>query len=118
MFDIIHNFNVLFCFNQQINTINENISNGQQCVDSAVRPEDHGAPEHPHNVTVTEVHNDKMVVYVSTISHLWIVAEVILIPIKFLYHRLVTKRGQMGAILGKYCLNSENWTDMYEQVRS
>jgi hypothetical protein len=44
MFDIIHNFNVLLCFNQGRNTINETISTGQQSVDSAVWPKDHGAP--------------------------------------------------------------------------
>jgi len=106
MFDIIHNFNVLFCFNQQINTINENISNGQQCVDSAVRPEDHGAPEHPHNVTVTEVHNDKMVVYVSTISHLWIVAEVSPVPISLYVTMNKFKGGLIDTISRLYSFNS------------
>jgi hypothetical protein len=70
MFDIVHNFNVLLCFNQGSNTINETISTGQQSVDSAARPEDHGAPQQPHpsgvqpqDVPVTEAHDGKMVVY-------------------------------------------------------
>ena len=70
MFDIIHNFNILLCFNQGRNTINKTISTGQQRVDSAAQLEDHGAPQHPHpsgvypkDVPVTEAHDGNMVVY-------------------------------------------------------
>jgi hypothetical protein len=48
---------------------------------------------------------------------LQIAGKVSLIPIRVLCHRLVIK-GQMGAVSGKYHLNSENWTDMHKQVRS
>jgi hypothetical protein len=70
MFDIVHNFNFLLCFNQGSNIINKNISTGKQCVDSVAQPEDHGALEkphpsgvQPHNVHVTEAHDGKMIVY-------------------------------------------------------
>jgi hypothetical protein len=70
MFDIVHNFNVLLCFNQGSININKNISTGQQCIDSAVRPKDHGAPEQPHpsgvqphDVPMTEAHDGKMDIY-------------------------------------------------------
>jgi hypothetical protein len=69
MFDIVHKFNVLLCFNQGSNTINEPISTGEQCIDSAVSPQ-HGALEkphssgvHPHDVPTTEAHDGNMVVY-------------------------------------------------------
>jgi hypothetical protein len=45
MYDIIHNFNFLLCFNQGRNIINETISIGQQSIDSAGHPKDHGAPQ-------------------------------------------------------------------------
>ena len=70
MFDIIHNFNVLLFFNQGSNTIDETISVGQQSVDSAAQPKDHGAPQQPHpsevqpeNVPMTEAHDGKMSIY-------------------------------------------------------
>ena len=48
MCDIVYNFNVLICFNQGSNTINETISTRKQSVDSAAWLEDHGAPQKPH----------------------------------------------------------------------
>jgi hypothetical protein len=69
MFDIIHKFNVLLCFNHGRNTINEPIHTKYQCIDNEVLTQ-HGAPEYPHssgmqphNVPTTVAHNGNMVVY-------------------------------------------------------
>ena len=69
MFDIIHKFNVVLCFKQRSNNINELMSTRQQSVDSGVQPQ-HGAPLQPHDngvqthdVATHEAHDDNMVVY-------------------------------------------------------
>jgi hypothetical protein len=70
MFEIIHNLMSYFVLIKGADTINETISTGQQSVDSATQPEDHGAPQQPHpsevqpqDVPVTEAHDGKMSIY-------------------------------------------------------
>jgi hypothetical protein len=60
MFDIVHKFNVLLCFNQGRNTTNESIHTEDHCIDNAVSPQ-HGSPEHSHGVPTTEAHDGYIV---------------------------------------------------------
>jgi hypothetical protein len=70
MFDIVHNLMSYFVLIRGESTINETISTEQQSIDSAMQPEDHGAPQQPHpsevqpqDVLVTEAHDGKMAIY-------------------------------------------------------
>lgn len=69
MLDIIHKFNMLPCFEQGSNNINDPMNNsGQYSIDSGVQAHDsglqsHDSGVHPHDVTTHEAHDSDMVVY-------------------------------------------------------
>ena len=86
MFDIyiIHKFNVLICFNQGSNTINEPISIGEKCVDSGVPPHN-GSPVQPqftgmqpHDGATTKAH-DGIWLYINHILNNFAIINFVLL---------------------------------------